>query len=172
MDFNEAIAFASQRTNIIRARKNPLYTFGATRLPYVCLSDSARNTGDVVLRRGEVTASRPSISVPGQAAEFEGFDFGGDKAFPVFLARQIEMPIAKYINKSEGATDERGPLEASIEKVVNQLDRDNDIRTAVLVAPDNVWTLSVLLYIGSQVVRSAPANIAEALERMKLRGGL
>jgi len=169
----EAMEYASRSTRVVRVRRNLLYTFGSTRLPYLCLSDSPRDTNEIVVRRGEVTADRPKIAIPGEPLQFEGFSLDGsegDEAASFILARRIEMPPAKYVNKSERTTTETGPLDAAMERAVNRLDQTNDIRTAVIAAPDQVWTLSILLYVGSQVMRSAPANINEHLERLRLRG--
>ncbi len=175
MNIYEAMQYAGQHTNIIRARKNLLYTFGSTRLPYVCLTDSPRATNEIVIRKGVVTADRPQIALPGEPFQFEGFDFPGldeeeNQAMQVLIARRIEVPPARYVNKSEDTTTETGTMTDAVERAVNRLDRSNDIRTAVITAPENVWNLSILLYVGSQVVRSAPSNVAEHFERVRLQG--
>ncbi len=173
MDLHEALEYARRATHIVRERKNPLFTFGATRLPYVCLSESQRKRGRVVVRRGEVAAERPLIALPGQPFSFEGFEFEEDEQeilTRVLLARRIEMPRLKYTNKAAAARIEGGPLDAAIERAVNGLDQANDSRTAVISTPERVWNLSILVYVGAQIVRSAPANVAEHLERIELRG--
>ncbi len=171
MEMEEAFKLAQSETQIIRTRKNLLYTFGATRLPYICLSESLLRSGDVVVRRGEVLADRPHIAVPGMDFLFEGFedadDAGGELA--IMLARRISMPPSKYANKAGAEVFETGPLNAAVERAVNQLDRDNDVRTAVISAPEKVWGLSILLYVGSQVARSAPSNVQEHLERLRFQ---
>jgi len=181
MDFQEAWQMAGKHTRIVRARKNMLYTFGSTKLPYVCISRMPEDEGEVCVRRGEVTADRPKIAIPGHdGMKFEGFDlegFGGgeehkgQEGLPVFLARRIEMPAANYVHTASGVRRERRGLEEATDREVDQLEKTGDIRTAVIQAPEQAWMLSVLMYVGTQIVRSAPGNIGEHLERLRLQGG-
>ena len=172
MNFEEALRLAQKGTQVVRARKNLLYTFGATRLPYICLSEIPDG---VMVREGEVTAERPKIAVPGRDFQVEGFhpDWeaaargSGEEPVLVCLARRVEMPPAAYINTTGAARRESGPLGEALNRAVSRLDSGNDIRTGVLSAPEAAWTLSVLLYVGSQVARSAPENVREHFERMR-----
>jgi hypothetical protein len=164
---------AQKRTEVLRSRKNLLYTFGSTRLPYVFLAESAVNEGDVVLRRGEVTVDRPRIIAPANPVEFEGFGFedGEEEGMiPVLLNRWIKFPAARYQNSSAALEVAGGPLEAATERVINELDRGNDIRTGVIQGPESVWGFSVLGYVGQMVARSAPGNIGEYFEHFGFNG--
>ena len=175
MEMEEAFKLAQTDTQLIRVRKNLLYTFGATRLPYICLSQSIIHPEKVVVRKGEVMADKPQIAIPGMDFSFEGFE--GDQVkdkdevegLAILLARRISMPPSKYINKSEAELSEAGPLSEAIERALNRLDHDNDVRTAVISAPEKVWGLSILLYVGSQVARSASSNVQEHFERLRFK---
>ncbi|MCD7896239.1 MAG: hypothetical protein LUG50_06135 [Planctomycetaceae bacterium] len=174
MEMDETFRLAQEDTNFIRERRNLLYTFGATRLPYVCLSEAADNPELVLIRSGEVLADKPQIALPGEMFSFEGFEefmehLTTDEPV-VALARRISMPPSKYVNTSSGELRETGPLSAAIERVVNRLENENDVRAGVISAPDKVWGLSVLLYVGSQVARSAQSNVQEHFEHLRLRG--
>ena len=61
---------ARRETEVIRERRHLLYTFGATRLPYVCVTVA---DGKVLLHDGEVTAEKPNIVFPGRDFRLEGF---------------------------------------------------------------------------------------------------
>lgn len=174
MELDEAFKMAQDDTRFIKERKNLLYTFGATRLPYICLSESPDNAEYVMVRTGEVLADKPQIALPGEIFSFEGFDelmenITGDQQV-VSLARRISMPPSKYVNKAEASVREPGPLSEAIQRTVNRLENDNDVRTGVISAPDRVWPLSVLLYVGSQVARSAQSNVQEHFEHLRFRG--
>lgn len=176
MDLEEAFKLAQADTKFIRVRKNLLYTFGTTRLPYICLSASVKNDDTVTVREGEVMADKAKIAIPNELFSFEGFDESlgdkdGEEGVAILLARRISMPPSKYVNKASPETVEQGPLSAAIQRAVNRLDSDNDVRTAIISAPEQVWGLSILLYVGSQVARSAPSNVQEHFEHMRLRGG-
>lgn len=169
MEMQSALKYAKEHTRILRARKNLLYTFGATKLPYICLSDLESG---VRVRVGEASADKPNILFPGRDFEFEGFehaeiDDGG--MLPVLLARSIEMPVGNYANRENGSRDEKGGISEIAEREISRLEDAADIRTGVIQAPECVWRLAVLLYVGSQIARSAEANISEHLERLRLR---
>lgn len=171
MDFNEAIELARSDTKIVKSRKNLLFTFGPTKLPYVCLADS--KDGCIYMHDGEVTTDKPHIAIPGEEMGFEGFDMEGvekDGMVPVLIARGVRMPPAKYVNKNEEKRIFRGTIKDAIDSELERLDKNDDIRTAVISAPETVWKLSVLLYVGTQVARSAESNVNEHLERMFLKG--
>lgn len=172
MDYQDALSLAQSETEIVRERKNLLYTFGATRLPYVCLSVREADSDFVAVRYGEVTAQKPQIAFPGQGASFEGFDGDGEEGLPVFLARRVEMPPARYVNTEGESRVEAGGVEAVVERVYNELEQCHDIRTAIIRAPDSVWRISILLYIGSQIARSASSNISEHMEHLFRQRGL
>lgn len=181
MDMEAAWALTRDVTKLVRQRKNLLYTFGATRLPYLCLVPDPGRDDEVRVHAGTVAAEPPRITVPGLGDDFdfEGFaeeaaragDDDGARALPVWLARRIEMPTGKYVNRDGETRTERGPLEEAVERVERRLDEANDIRTAVLTSDVRVWRLSVLLYIASQVSRSAPANIMEHWEHRRFERG-
>lgn len=172
MDLNEAFDYASEHSRVVRQRKNPLYTFGVTRLPYFCYSESPEQSDMVVVNSGEVTAEPPRIALPGQPFRFDGFeDYEEEDLARVLIARRIQIPQAQYTNRQDPSSLEKGPLDEVIERAVNRLDQASDSRTAVISAPHTVWSLSVLMYVGSQIVRSAPSNVAEHFEHLRLQNG-
>lgn len=160
----DKIRRAHNETRIVRTRKNDLFTFGATRLPYVFLAESLLNSGDIVVRRGEVTVDRPKIMTLRDLPQFEGFDFGDDPV-PVFMSRGIHLPAMKYENKHTSLAVEQGPMERALEKAVNLLDQESDSRSGVLIGPEDLWALSLVHYVGFMIVRSAPSNLGEYFER-------
>ncbi len=172
MEMEEALKLAQSDTRFIKVRKNLLYTFGATRLPYICLSRSPDNEEQILVRAGEVLADKPAIALPGEIFSFEGFEHDQpiDPEMAVTLARRISMPPSKYVNKAGMAERESGSLDDAVQRVMNRLENENDVRTGVISAPEPVWGLSVLLYVGSQVARSAPSNVQEHFEHLRLRG--
>lgn len=174
MELDDAFRMAESNTAFVKVRKNLLYTFGSTRLPYICISQ-LRGDGDfVMVRSGEVLADKPQIALPGEMFAFEGFEEFweefADGEPVVSLARRISMPPSKYVNKPEGKPSrEAGPLDEVVGRIVNRLENDNDVRTGVITGPEEVWGLSVLLYVGSQVARSAQSNVQEHMEHMRFR---
>lgn len=171
MDFNEALELARSGTEVLRARKNTLFTFGPTRLPYVCLCE--QEDGVVAIREGEITADRPAIALPGEGWNFEGFEMDNldkDGMIPVMIARGVHMPQLSYTNTASASRTVREGMQAAIDRELDRLEKAQDIRTGVIRAPEAVWKMSLLLYVGSQIARSAPSNVSEHFERLRLRG--
>ncbi len=174
MELDDAFRLAQEDTKFVKVRKNLLYTFGATRLPYICISKAEDTEGFVMVRSGEILADKPQIALPGEMFSFEGFeDFWENMNHDdpvVALARRISMPPSKYVNTAGSQERQPGSVDEAIQQVMNRLENDNDVRTGVIEAPEQVWGLSVLLYVGSQVARSAQSNVQEHLEHMRFRG--
>lgn len=160
----EKIARVQRETKLVRTRQHDLFTFGATRLPYVFLAASSVNAGDMIVRRGEVTVGRPQIMTLRDMPQFEGFEFEDDTV-PLLMSRGIQLPAMKYENCHASLQVEPGPMERALEKVVNLLDKESNNRTGVIVGPEDLWALSLVHYVGYMVVRSAPGNFGEYFER-------
>ena len=174
----DAWNLARETTQLVRQRKNLLYTFGTTKLPYLCLTASRLSENKVWVHEGVVSAQRPHITLPGgQGHQFKGFDSepGDDWPDPsdvgmdgegvwVRIARRFALPAAEYQNETKGPRSEQGPLQAALERTVERLERENDIKTAILTADGRIWRLGVFLYVASQMARSAESNIREHIE--------
>ena len=105
MDSTSAWEKALRETNIIRSRIIGLQTFGETQVPYILLSPSTINEGDTVVRTGEVLVHRPSLILPPNIPQLEGFNFEGEDSFKentminFLMVRGITLPSMKYDNK-------------------------------------------------------------------------
>lgn len=161
-----------RNTRIVRARKNLLYTFGKTSLPYAFLAESVVNEGDIVLRKGTITVEPPKIIAPVDEIKLEGFEFDENEEgmVPVILNRWVNFPAAKYQNSNATLDVVTGPLDSAVEEVINKLDQKNDIKTGVVTGLEKSWGFSVLGYVGHMIVKSAPSNIGEYYERYGFEG--
>src|SRR3990172_812618 len=78
MEKDERIKEAIERTEILRAPKQSLYTFGTTSIYYYLVTEPAyselvKNVTETVVREGRVTAERPRIVTPFYLSRLEGF---------------------------------------------------------------------------------------------------
>ncbi len=149
MEMEEAFKLAQADTKFIKVRKNLLYTFGATRLPYICLSQSSDNAAMVTVRTGEVTADKPQIALPGEMFSLEGFDHddSGDESegLSVLLARRISMPPSKYVNRADSTVKENGTLADAIHRYMNRLENENDVRTGIISAGAGLGPVHIIV---------------------------
>lgn len=170
MNIQDAWEKALKKTEIIRPRVQPLQTYSATQVRYVCLSESSVNSGDTVVRRGEVHVEKPSIVLPFNLPQFEGFEvdegspFDEDGLRNFFLVRGISFPSFKYNNRTSSLEVFEGGLSKAIEHHKQQMQRDEDVQTGLVAGPEDCWQFSVLIFVCGQVIRSADGDIRRLLD--------
>ncbi len=173
MDIQAMWEKALAETDIIRSRLKTLSSTQETKLPYLFLAPSCINQGDTLVRRGEVLVDKPMIIMPNHSPQFGGFDF--DKNFEIgeelinnfLLIRGVRFPSLKFDNYVSSVDLFEGGVDKAIESYGNQLQRQEDIATTLLVGPEEAWQFSVLIYIGMQVGRSAGNDLQSYLDAWK-----
>jgi hypothetical protein len=164
---------ALKNTNIIRPRSKDLLTFEATEVPYIFLSESSVNLGDTVVRKGQVKVEKPAIIMPNNMPQFEGFDFekefhsGQDMLLNFLLVRGVTFPSLKYNNRTYSLDIYEGHLEKAIEHYSDKLQRGEDVANGLITGPEESWQFSVLIFIATQIMRSADSDIRRLLEKFK-----
>lgn len=175
MEIQEAWERALRNTEIIRSRVQTLMTFSDTRVPYVLLSESTINAGDTVVRKGEVLVERPSLILPPNLPQFEGFEFDKDnrpskeEVLNFLLVRGINLPSLKYNNKTYSLDIFEGKLNDAIRHYIEQLQQKEDVHTGLITGPEDCWQFSALIFICTQVARSAEEDIRKLLDGYKKR---
>lgn len=177
MEIEELWEKSLKKTEILRSRLVSLLTFQETELPYIFLAESVLNIGDIVVREGNVLVHKPLILLPRDFPQFEGFDFKKDlkvedEAVVNFLMmRGISFPSLKYSNQTYSLKVCRGPLKAVSERYSRKLQRSEDTTTGLILAPEDCWQFSILIYVATMVVRSAPHDIKKLLEDFRKKRG-
>jgi hypothetical protein len=166
-NFEERWARATDKTHLHRTRKHDLYTFGATRLPYIFLAESAINVGDTIVRRGEISTEKPAIFLGGsQSPRFEGFqDSEEDQKDQLLFARAFRFPGLNVQNQHMQMELVAREASALCDELMSELDDQRDSRTAVIEGPEDLWGLSLIFYAAQMTSRSAPGNMREMMER-------
>jgi hypothetical protein len=178
MDIQEAWEKALKNTEIIRSRVKALLTFATTDLPYILLSASSVNLGDTVVRKGKVLVEKPSLILPSNLPQFEGFDFEKELHFNedtitnFFLVRGVKFPSLKYNNQTYSLDIYEGRLDKAIKHFSDQLQRKEDVHSGLIVGPEDCWQFSLLIFVCSMVVKSADGDIKNILEDLRRKGKL
>ncbi|MBN1871223.1 MAG: hypothetical protein JW800_01470 [Candidatus Omnitrophica bacterium] len=173
MDVEKNWERALEKTEIIRPRVQELLTYSSTDIPYIFLSESSINVGDTVIRKGSVIAEKPSLILPSGMPRFEGFEFNEDAhkaedAISHFLlVRGIKFPSLKYNNRTYSLDIYEGQLKKAIEVSLDELQRKEDVITGLVVGPEDCWQFSILIFVCSQIVRSADGDIKRLLENYR-----
>lgn len=175
MDSYEAWEKALSQTEIIRSRVQSLKTFEDTSVPYIFLAESAVNPGDTVARMGEVVVEKPSLILPPNVPQFEGFDFDEKENFDqnllvtFLLVRGINIPSFRYNNKTSSLTLIEGDLPRAIDHYLNLLQRQENVQTGLMTGPEDCWQFSIFVYICSQIARNAEQDIQKLLAEYRKR---
>jgi hypothetical protein len=171
LDIREVWEKALKNTEIVRPRIQPLQTFGETQLPYIFLAESALNAGDTVVRKGEVRVERPSLILPPNIPQFEGFESGKegqtdlDRLADFFLVRGVRFPSMRYHNKTESLDVRVGKLSAAVADYSRELQREENVSAGLVIGPEDCWQFSILIFIGSAIMRSAENDIRRLWEQ-------
>lgn len=176
MDIEERWEKALEKTEVIRPRVQELLTFSHTDLLYIFLSESSINVGDTVVRKGSVVVEKPSLILPLGLPHFEGFDFekepeiNEDMVTNFLLVRGVKFPSLNYNNRTYSLDIFEGRLSKAIEQYRDRLQREEDVLTGLIIGPEDCWQFSLLIFVCSQVVKSADGDIKRLLEQLKKKG--
>ena len=113
------------------------------------------------MRKGEVVITKPSILLPPNIPQFEGFEFEEEAQCDqrdvtnFLLVRGVTLPSLKYNNKIFSLDMFEGKLSEAVKHHRNQLERKEDVQTGLIVGPDDCWQFSVLIFMCTQVTRNA-----------------
>ena len=171
MDIQQAFEKALKETEIIRSRVLSLQTFSDTHVPYILLSVSAINTGDTVVRRGEVLVQKPSLILPPNIPQLEGFEMDDesvldtDTMINLLLVRGISLPSMKYNNQTSSLDIFEGQLDEAIKHYNDHLQVHENTTTGLLTGPQEVWPLSLMIFICGQVAKNSSVDIRKLLDQ-------
>ena len=169
MDMQEHWERALRGTEIVRPRVLPLATFQATRLPYRFLAESSLHPGDAVVRTGQVVVTKPWIALPGASPHLEGFAMDDERPIdPDFLVnflliRGVSFPSLRYKHELSTLELREGSLAEAVAHYRRQLEEREDVATALLVGPEDVWQWSVLIFVATMMGRSAVDDVRRLL---------
>ena len=173
MDLEQLWDKALKETEIVRSRMQELATFEATVLPYIFLAESSLNLGDTVVRQGQVVVERPTLILPN--AQFQGFELeqglqlSEDALVNFLLLRGVRFPSLRYRHESSSLDLREGSLQRAMDHFQDQLVRGEDIRTGLVVGPEEIWQFSILVLVANLLVRSAEGDVRRLLEESRRR---
>lgn len=171
MNIYESWEKALRETEVIRSRVQALLTFADTQVPYIFLSESTANEDDTVVRKGGILFQKPSIILPPNVPQFEGFEFEQDnlqeEVTRFLLLRGVMLPSLRYNNKTNSLDIHEGKLSEVMTYYNDLLQKQEDVHTGLIVGPDDCWQFSLLIFIGGQVIKNADNDIRKLLEEYK-----
>ena len=160
-----------KQTEVLRAPRKTLSTFGATRIDYHLISPVEDMSNRTRLRHGNVVSLRPKI-ITAQAfiERFEGFgEESGPFAQWLDAAYRDLLRSLEYNFKNQGfdtrVLSERPEIVAS--RINDDLEAKDDRDQAVIRCPDGAWSLALMKFTLDESARSFPVHVRD-LERRGL----
>jgi hypothetical protein len=170
MDIHTLWEKTLKKTRVIRPRVQPLQVHGSTSLPYVFLAESAVNPGDTVVRKGEVLVDEPRIVLPSNLPQFEGFELDEEwksaqnYVMNFLMIRGIRFPSHKFENKGTHLDIFEGTLPQATAHFRKMLESQENINTGLVIGPEDCWRLSIMVFIGMQILRQADGDMRRLLD--------
>lgn len=167
MDVSLIRQFLSQ-TEVLRAPKHALATFGATRIDYHLISPVEDLKNKTRLREGKVLSQKPQILTAQSFAErFEGFGEEG-REFSQWLNASYRdlLRALEYNFKNEGLATRviaESP-QAVADRMKTEMDQNSAHDQAIIRCPDPAWSLALMKFTLDESARSFPTNLQD-LER-------
>ncbi len=174
MEMDERIEHAVRHTEILRAPKQSLATFGVTNIQYYLVtepaySELAQNVIETVVREGKVTAERPRIVTPFYLSRLEGFSPDAKKYFDA-LSRTYGPGVPGLFYTYKNEPKELTIVSDNLLSVVNKLNADIDKRgdplASIIKGQDELWDVSLMKFI-FEMTRS---SLRDNLMQMETRG--
>lgn len=179
MDLEKNWEKALKYTEIIRPRIQPLSAFETTSVPYIFLSESLGGSGNCIVRKGRVLVERPSLLLPANYPQLQGFEFDAgqrgeaDDFMNFLLVRGIKFPSLLYNNTTYSLSIYEGKLKDACDHYLGKMEREENTHSGLVLGKEDCWQFSVLIFTAGQVLRSAESDITRLLEqyRKKEKGG-
>src|ERR1035437_5331913 len=172
MESDERIRAAVLNTQIVRAPKQSLATFGITNIYYYLVAEAAYNeinkSTETVVREGRVVAERPKIVTPYYLSRVQGFSPEAKKYFETLMQPHSPDPpgiFYAYRNEPKELNIVSDPLAAVIKKLNSDIEKKGDPLTSIIKGEDTLWDVSILKFIYEITERSVHDNVQQFNQR-------
>jgi len=166
---DEKIRQAVEHTEILRAPKQSLFTFGTTNIYYYLLTEPAyaeliNNITETVIREGRVIAERPKIVTPYYLSSLEGFSADARRYFDT-LARaygsNVPGLLYSYKNEPKELNIVSDNLLSVVDKLNATIDKRGDPLAAIIKGQDELWDISIIKFIFELTSSSLRDNVRQ-----------
>lgn len=167
IDDDERIAYAMSQTEVLRAPRQNLATFGTTNVRYFLLtkpaySDLISTSDDTVIREGRVISERPRVVTPGYMLNLHGFGDNARGYFNRLIAENgpnVPGILYHYRNEQKNLNIVSG----NVLSVMDRIEKDvgDDPLVGIIRGVDELWDISLLKFIHDLTTRSLEGNLRD-----------
>lgn len=162
---DDRIRYAVEHTELVRPPQQQLATFGNSIIDYWVVTELTKSI--TAVRDGKVIAERPRIVTPAYLTNVEGFSEQA-KRYIAMLSRQYpDEPGVFYRYKNEAG--DMSVISEPAGQVLSKLDADlqqqDNPLSAIIKGVEELWDVSLLLFVFQLTRSSISTNIAEFQRR-------
>jgi len=161
MEADEKIKHALQHTELIKAPRRELDTFGSSVIDYYVVTELVGNLS--VVRDGKVFAERPKIVTPAYLVNIEGFSQQA-KRYISMMARERPHESGifyRYKNEPGGMNVVSEPIKQVIDNLSSRVEGQQNPLSTIIKGVEELWDVSLLMFIYELTSKSARTNMAE-----------
>ena len=168
METDDKIKYALEHTELIRAPRQELDSFGSSVIDYYVVTELVGNLS--VVRDGKVIAERPKIVTPAYLVNVEGFSEQAKKYIGMMAReRPYESGIFyRYKNEPKGMNVVSEPIKHVINNLSSQIEEQHNNLSTIIRGVEELWDVSLLMFIYELTSKSARTNMAEFNRRGSL----
>jgi hypothetical protein len=161
METDDRVRYALQNTELVRAPQQSLATFGSSVVDYYVVTELVGNAS--VVRDGKVIAERPRIVTPAYLVNVEGFSEQA-RRYIAMMARDHPHDSGifyRYKNEPKGMNVVSEPVKQVISKLSSQIEEARNPLSTIIRGVEELWDVSLLMFIYELTTRSVRTNVAE-----------
>ena len=161
METDDKVRYALENTELVRAPQQSLATFGSSVIDYYVVTELVGNLS--VVRDGKVIAERPRIVTPAYLVNVEGFSEQA-RRYIAMMARERPHDSGifyRYKNEPKGMNVVSEPVRQVISKLSSQIEEERNPLSTIIRGVEELWDVSLLMFIYELTTKSVSTNIAE-----------
>jgi hypothetical protein len=170
---DEKMQEAVEHTEILRAPKQNLTTFGSTNIYYYLVTEPAyatliQNIKETVVREGRVIAEKPRIVTPYYLSSVQGFSDNARRYFDFLIqtyGKNVAGLLYAYRNEPKEMNIASDNLLAVVAKLNEKIDKSGDPLTAIIKGLDEMWDVALIKFIFEMTQRSVDHNARQMSAR-------
>ncbi|MBE0430241.1 MAG: hypothetical protein IBX67_00280 [Dehalococcoidia bacterium] len=161
MELDDKTRYALEHTELVRAPRQELDTFGSSVIDYYVVTELVGNVS--VVRDGKVIAERPKIVTPAYLVNVEGFSEQA-RRYMAMIARERPHESGifyRYKNEPGGMSVVSEPIKQVISKLDSQVEAQRNRLSTIIKGVEELWDVSLLMFIYELTTRSVRTNMVE-----------
>ena len=163
---------AAERSEILRAPRQSLFTFGSTSINYYLVTEPVyaedAAAAETVVREGRVHAERPRIVTPYYLYSLDGFSDDARRYLDALMGSHgpnMQGLLYSYRNEPGNLNIVSDHWRAVVDKLNADIDGRGDPLAAIIKGQDELWDVALIKFIFDMTRRSAGHNLGQMESR-------